>query len=117
VTAAVTFGGKTFRFGNGECTVGPGFTVNIGTLVLGSTSKARPYFGFFLTSGRAGVHSGKQAAVSFAASPASRVRSASCALLTTASSCSCSGRSSSRRARATARCGRSSPASECHSNG
>jgi hypothetical protein len=64
-TAAVTVGGRTFRLGNGECTTGPGFTVNIGTLVLASTAKARPYFGFFLTSARAGTYSGKQAAVSF----------------------------------------------------
>jgi hypothetical protein len=64
-TAAVTFGGRTFHLGSGECTTGPGFTVNLGTLVLGSTSKARPYFGFFLTSGRPGTYSGKQAAVSF----------------------------------------------------
>lgn len=65
--ATVTFGGKTFRFSNGECTTSTGLTVNIGTPVLGSTTtRARPYFGLFLTSARAGTYSGKQAAVSFA---------------------------------------------------
>jgi hypothetical protein len=71
-TAVVAFAGKTFRFSSGACTTSPGFTVNIGTLILGTAAKARPYFGVFLTAARPGTYSGKQAAVSFA-SGATRV--------------------------------------------
>jgi hypothetical protein len=45
--ATVTVGGKTFTFKGGNCQRGKKYlTINIGTVVLGSTSKPRPeYFG------------------------------------------------------------------------
>jgi hypothetical protein len=45
--ATVTVGGKTFAFSGGSCERGAAYlTVNIGTVVLGTTSKPKPeYFG------------------------------------------------------------------------
>jgi hypothetical protein len=44
--ATVHYGSKTWTFSQGQCTKSPYFAVNIGTVVLGVTSKPKPdYFG------------------------------------------------------------------------
>jgi len=48
--ATVVLGGKTIRFSGGNCERGPAYvSFNIGTVVLGTTTKPKPeYFGFLV---------------------------------------------------------------------
>lgn len=60
--ATVHYGSQTWSFSQGQCTKSPYFTVNIGTVVLGMTSKPKPeYFG--LTAQKSG---GKWKAIAIA---------------------------------------------------
>jgi hypothetical protein len=61
-TATVLVGGKTVRFSGGECERGPAYlSINIGTVVLGTTSKPKPeYFGLLV--GKAPIVGGTPAA-------------------------------------------------------
>lgn len=59
--ATLKLGGKTYTFAGGQCERGPAYlTVNIGTVVLGTTSKPKPeYFG--MTVGKAPIVGGTPA--------------------------------------------------------
>jgi hypothetical protein len=61
-TATFIVGGKTIQFSGGECEHGPqSVSVNIGTVVLGTTTKPKPeYFGLFV--GKAPIVGGTPAA-------------------------------------------------------
>jgi hypothetical protein len=62
--ATARIGGKTFRFVNGSCDRGSGFTLNIGTIAVGSAS-SRPYFGLDVPGNHPGTYRTATTTVSF----------------------------------------------------
>src|SRR5262245_25238370 len=62
-TASVKIGGKTVAFKNGMCSrSSAGFTINIGTVVLGNAKKKPEYFGITVLA-KAGAHPNSATAV------------------------------------------------------
>jgi hypothetical protein len=62
-TASVKVGAKTVAYKNGACSrSSAGFTINIGTVVLGNAKKKPEYFGITVAA-KAGSHSNSAAAV------------------------------------------------------
>ena len=55
--ASVKLGATTVRYANGECSKSSfGWTINIGTIVIGNLKKKPEYFGITVTSAKAGSH-------------------------------------------------------------